>query len=1104
MTIQNNPAVSRSKAAMMGIGKVTLSPRRFKAAIFDLDGVVTRTAQLHIEAWKQVFDDYLLTLAKRDQRPFHAFDPDQDYRRYVDGKPRYEGVQSFLQSRGIDLPWGTPEDPPEMETICSLGNRKNRLYLDQLRRVGPEVYGTTVALIQALKTRGVRTAVVSSSKNMLEVLEAADLSSLFDAKVDGVDAEQLHLSGKPAPDVFLLAAKMLDVDPREAAVVEDAVSGVEAGQAGGFGLVIGVDRGKQADLLRQHGADVVVSDLGEVVISDIQDKLAEISPEMPYAFLERLRELTQEIQGKPEGGENDWLLVYNGYHPEREGTREALCTLGNGYFTTRGASSESVTDDIHYPGTYLAGGYNRLQTEISGRIVENEDLVNLPNWLCLTFRVENGAWFDLKAVDILSYQEKLDIKHGVLYRDIRFRDAYGRETTLRERRLVHMREPHYAALEITLTPENWSGKLEVRTALDGRVVNANVKRYKDLSNKHLQPLEAYIQDEDILYLKMQTNQSELRVAEAAKTRLYLNHELILTERHNTVEADYVAQDCFLEVAERDTVVIEKLFALYTSRDQAVSECGIEARLAIQRAPGFDALLETHAEMWRILWRSCDMVIDLGKSGFTENPLMILRLHAFHLLQTLSLNTIGLDVGVPARGWHGEAYRGHVFWDELFVFPFFNLRRPEITRSLLLYRYRRLDEAREHAREAGYKGAMFPWQSGSNGQEETPELSYSTATNRWYLENTDYQRHISAAVAYNIWQYFQATNDFEFLEFYGAEMFLEIARFCASLATYNRALDRYEIHNVMGPDEYHDRYPADATEIGLSNNTYTNVMVVWVLCYALKVFRLISRNRCHELCELLNISHAELEYWEEISRKMRVVFHPDGIISQFEGYEQLEELDWGYYRRKYGDIQRLDQILESEGNTPNRYKASKQADILMLFYLFSSEELKELFHRLGYPFEYETIPKNIDYYLRRTSNGSSLSRIVHSWVLARTTRAKFLEVFMQALVSDVGDIQGGTTREGIHLGAMAGTIDIIQRCYTGIVTRDNVLWLNPRLPEPLKRLHLRIRYRGQSVDLDFRHDVVRVSIGESKLEPIQVGFKDTIHTMRSGDVREFAM
>jgi alpha,alpha-trehalase len=235
-----------------------------EAVIFDLDGVVTRTAEVHAEAWKQLFDGYLAARARRSGEPFRPFDRSSDYRRFVDGKPRYEGVASFLESRGIELPFGSPEDPEESETVCGLGNRKNRYFREALARGGVGAYPTTLELIAALRGRGVRTAVVSSSRNCAAVLEAAGIEGLFDAKVDGVDAAELGLPGKPDPAVFLDAARRLGVDPAHAAVVEDAIAGVEAGRRGAFALVVGVDREAQSAALAAAGADVVVSDLAEL------------------------------------------------------------------------------------------------------------------------------------------------------------------------------------------------------------------------------------------------------------------------------------------------------------------------------------------------------------------------------------------------------------------------------------------------------------------------------------------------------------------------------------------------------------------------------------------------------------------------------------------------------------------------------------------------------------------------------------------------------------------------------------------------------------------------------------------------------------------------
>jgi beta-phosphoglucomutase family hydrolase len=240
-------------------------PDTIRACLFDLDGVLTRTAVVHAAAWKEMFDEFLQRRSEQTGEPFVPFDSKADYDRYVDGKPRYDGVRSFLGSRGIELPEGSPDDPPDSDTIAGLGNRKNDLVLALLRRDGVEAYEGSVRYVEAVHEAGLPCAVVSSSANTQEVLRAAGLEHLFQLRVDGLTARAENLKGKPAPDTFLAAARKLGVEPAAAAVFEDALAGVEAGRAGNFGRVVGVDRTGQADALREHGADVVVQDLSELL-----------------------------------------------------------------------------------------------------------------------------------------------------------------------------------------------------------------------------------------------------------------------------------------------------------------------------------------------------------------------------------------------------------------------------------------------------------------------------------------------------------------------------------------------------------------------------------------------------------------------------------------------------------------------------------------------------------------------------------------------------------------------------------------------------------------------------------------------------------------------
>jgi beta-phosphoglucomutase family hydrolase len=247
------------------LGRVLGLPDGIRGCLFDLDGVLTQTAKVHAAAWKEMFDDYLQERARRTGEPFVPFDPVADYDEYVDGKPRADGTRSFLESRGITLPEGSDHDPPDAETVHGLGNRKNEIVLRKIREDGVEAYPGSVRYVQAVKAAGLPRAVVSSSANARDVLIAAGIEDLFDARIDGVVADREHLRGKPAPDTFLAGARALGLKPTTATVFEDAQAGVAAGRAGGFGFVVGVDRVGQAEALKQHGADIVVTDLAELL-----------------------------------------------------------------------------------------------------------------------------------------------------------------------------------------------------------------------------------------------------------------------------------------------------------------------------------------------------------------------------------------------------------------------------------------------------------------------------------------------------------------------------------------------------------------------------------------------------------------------------------------------------------------------------------------------------------------------------------------------------------------------------------------------------------------------------------------------------------------------
>jgi trehalose/maltose hydrolase-like predicted phosphorylase/beta-phosphoglucomutase-like phosphatase (HAD superfamily) len=1064
----------------------------FQGAIFDVDGVLVDSP--HELAWRESFR-MLMETEWHDIRDQTSWTPERFtpavYQQVMAGMPRMAGARAAMEHFGV------PDIDARVEQYAAA---KQTQVVELIEAGRFMAFPDALRFILAVKDMGIRVAAASSSKNAKLFLErirldtfAAEqrldydfirpqmtLAELFDADISGRDFPK----GKPDPAIFLTAAQELGVRPAGCFVVEDATSGIQAAKAGEM-AAIGVARLGDEELLADAGADLVVPTLDDVSLR----ALAEVRLQERRAVAEIRRRHTERPPSV-------WTLVYDSFDPARQGLREALCALGNGYVVTRGALPEAEADGVNYPGTYVAGLYNRARTEIAGRTVENEDLVNVPNWLPLRFRVAGGAWFDAQQADLLEHRFELDMRNGTLTRWLRWQDPDGRRTSVVQRRFASMKDQHLAGLETTFVAENWSGTIEVSSGLDGRVVNAGVKRYRDLNPHHLQVLGQAEVDTETVDLQVETNQSHVRVALAARTRLLAGSEQLAADRRLVTEPGFVAHELSFEVEEGRPVTVEKIVALYTSRDRAVSESRADARLAVAGAEDFEGLLARHAGEWNILWNRFDIQLD-SANQWTET---VLHLHIFHLLQTISPHTVHLDVGVPARGWHGEAYRGHIFWDEMFIFPFFNFQRPVLAAALLNYRHARLNAARSAAREAGYAGAMFPWQSGSNGREETQQLHLNPKSGRWLPDHSHRQRHVNIAIAYNVWQHYMVTGSTAFLRFVGAELLIEIARFWASIATYNQQEDRYEILGVMGPDEYHEAYP-DSDRPGLDNNTYTNVMAVWVLQRALEALEVLPPHYRQELVQELTIRDEELDRWRDLTRKMKVVFHADGVLTQFEGYEQLLEFDWEGYRERYGNIGRLDRLLEAEGDSTDRYKLAKQADVLMLLFLLSRQELRELLAGLGYQVSDEQLARTVTYHLARTSHGSTLSGVVSAWVLARYQPEEAWQFLQHALESDVADVQGGTTAEGIHLGAMAGTVDIVLRCLTGMRARGPVLRFEPALPTEVKQLKFSVHYRGHRVDVELAVDHMQLSSRPGPAQPIKVLVHDQTIELAPGQARE---
>ncbi|GAA2009558.1 beta-phosphoglucomutase family hydrolase [Brevibacterium samyangense] len=1033
------------------------------AVVLDMDGVVTDTASVHAQAWKLLFDEFLADpeVELGPNVDLSPFELPSDYRRYVDGRPREDGVRTFLTARGIFLPEGDDDDPPGAHTVHGLALRKNTYFTEIVEREGVTVFPGTVGLIRRLRRGGIPTGLVTSSRNAHEILDRAAITDLFDVVVDGSYAREHGLPGKPDPATFLEAARLLGSEPADVAVLEDASSGVQAARTGGFGLVVGIAREANRTELEAAGAHLVVGDATELDLGDVRD--------------------------------DPWELAFEGFDPQHEGRREALTTLANGYMSVRGAAPEAPIGSGHYPGSYMAGVFNRLTSHVNGRDIEHESMVNLPRWALCDIRFDDGRWWSDGGFRVVSESRTLSFANGVLTRTAEIVDPADRRLRITQQRLVSMDKHHVAAMLTEITPIGYSGMLHVRTGVDMDVVNDNVAEYEQLAKDHIEKRAALVRPDGTLVVEVETTQSHVRIGIAQHSSLTQEptHQAapyVYDASHaysvSTVEEDRaIYREFAVPVESGYSISVDTTTAIVNSRDSAITSVreGVARQIEWLPEVGFHALLGGHASAVQRLWERFDVAVDAD-----AQTQLIIHLHTFHLLQSLSPHTVYVDAGTPARGLHGEGYRGHIFWDELFVLPLLNLRLPEISKALLLYRWRRLDSARHNARLAGHRGAMFPWQSGSDGREETPIELYNPRSRRWMPDNSRRQFHVGLSIAYNAWQHYRATADTSWLAGPGGELLIEVVRLFASLSTYDATMDRFHIRNVMGPDEFHDGYPGTPGS-GIDDNAYTNVLTAWVCRHAVEIFRVLSSHEAEDLIFRLGIQPAEITHWGRLAARLYVPFNSDGVISQFEGYDELRELDWARYRRTYGNIGRMDLIMESEGDSTNEYKLSKQADVNMLFFLLGPEGVVKELRRLGYEFTQDQVERTIEYYVQRSTNGSTLSNVVNAGVLASIGREEAWDAWQNALVADINDTQWGTTQEGIHLGAMAGTVDVIIRAFAGVVLRFDKIEFRPRVPERIGSVRFRVLFQEHLIEVrvDRTEIVLRSRSHETNRVKVQV-------------------
>ena len=760
-----------------------------------------------------------------------------------------------------------------------------------------------------------------------------------------------------------------------------------------------------------------------------------------------------------------WHLDYYGIaHTKRQYGQESMQTIGNGFLGLRGTYLEAKANVDNYPATYVAGIFNQLATPVNNRNVINEDLVNLPNAQYLSFKVDDGDFFKIDQKTIQESLRSLDLKTGILTITNLIKLNDGKELKVVAKKTADLKNYHNYYLQYEIQPLNFSGNVTVISQTDASIVNSNVERYKNLAKKHLSVDNIENNDHETILLA-HTNQSKIKLA----LKTYLRFSQIANADYSVNNTDEIATQ-FIEfpVSEGKTYSIEKDVAIFTSLE---TKTDIEQVINKYHFINDFAFNQKQAQInWQQIWNKEDVTVT---GDITAQKLLRLNSYSMTTAAQSHANK-DLDASVGSRGLTGEGYRGHVFWDELFDMNFYVLHAPQLVKYLLMYRYNRLGAAMDYASDDDYNGAMYPWQSGMYGDEQSQEVHLNPITNKWDPDNSRKQRHVSLAIAYNIWNYYNLSEDEEFMKQYGLEMLLQIAKFWIDMAKFDEKTGKYTIENVMGPDEFHEGYPGN-DDGGLKNNAYTNIMVSWLFKQNTKMLHTQSIDSIKDNLKRTDFNPDYLEKMDKIRHNLKLDFQDD-ILGQFEGYFELKELDFDKYRQQYGNISRMDRILKAHNDSPDNYKVAKQADTLMALFNIRENDFLDIMKDLGYPITNPNkfISDNIQYYIQRTTHGSTLSRIVYSMLLLKVNDDKQAwKLFYEALTSDYYDIQGGTTAEGIHLGVMGATLNVVTSYFAGIDYRGDQLDINPHMPKQWKKITFNMLFKGVKFAFEVTQDTITI-------------------------------
>jgi len=725
--------------------------------------------------------------------------------------------------------------------------------------------------------------------------------------------------------------------------------------------------------------------------------------------------------------EYPWLIKEEGWVKSLLRVREAQLALGNGFLGSR-----AVLEEIPYnaqPGTYIAGVYDKIGSQVA-------ELVNLPNPFNFKIMID-GERLGVVTMDVVEHRRILNLRHGLLCRHTVFQDRKKRKYDYQTLRFVSMHDKNIGVMQIIFTPLDDGAEASIETGIDASVYN--VRTVTEGRKRHFRVKE----------VGQFKNEGYLIVETFGKlhTVIFRSGFYYETRGKKTAAKDNIFE---LKLRKNQTIVFTKIFcveAISKGEDldniKRLSEK--KFRKAFQRS--FDCLLRRHIRAWEGLWNMAEVSI-WGDPEVEKN----FRFNIYHMLICGPKDNGSSSIG--ARALTGEGYRGHIFWDtEIFLLPFYLYTLPDVAKHMLLYRYKRLDVARAIAKRYGFKGAMFPWESAGLGEDETPGWAKDLDGRIIRIHTGEKEHHITADIAYAFYHYYNVTQDEKFLRDYGYEVIFETARFWASRVEYNKKKKKYEIKQVIGPDEFHR---------DVNNNAFTNMMAKWNLLISYNLFQKIRKSDpvvWKKLVQKTGLLAKEATKWKNIASRISINMGKRQIIEQFDGYFKkriVEITDW--------DENSVPIVLEKL--TPRDYDKTqlvKQADVIMLLYLLSDV------------FSIKTKRENYAYYIDRTIHKSSLSLPVYACMAIDVgDRNRAYRFFHTALRTDISNVNNNTN-EGVHAACMGGAWQVLINGFAGVKIQKGILSINPKMPRIWRKILFSLHWRGDLLRLEVKNDKIKIQI-----------------------------